>query len=381
MNKIILLLVGIFLTVSAQAQKAEPIQSFAKEAMPMQWYKQQLSLWKKEVEKNKLDENAWYNVFRAQRILSYHDSTDHRKTEERDADLIKVVDEMEKVISNTYTFNFCKWQLGGNDMKYYPYLEKAIAIAPNRKDHIDYMINIGELQRNSKQRNEYSLKRINVGEMSTGMMYYNYNTLIGLEKNAILITAGDNDTYPAWALQAQGIRTDVTVLNAYLLHIKEYREKVFTELGIKQIDISKEDEFEFFNKKLVKHLAQNKNNYPVYLALTSAGCNNLLDEIEDKLYLIGLAYVYQTNSIDNIAILKKNVEQLYALDYLDKAFYTEISIDRTKQINQNYIVPMLKLYEHYKMAGDIQKLQWIKEKLIFISKGADDEKTILKYLD
>jgi hypothetical protein len=69
------------------------------------------------------------------------------------------------------------------------------------------------------------------GLVSPGLLYYNYNTLSGLKPNAIVLTFGDNDTYPLWLLQAKGIRTDVTVINVYLFLIDDYRNKVMKELG------------------------------------------------------------------------------------------------------------------------------------------------------
>lgn len=54
------------------------------------------------------------------------------------------------------------------------------------------------------------------------LLQWNENMLRSTPPNALLITNGDNDTYPAWFLQEQGIRTDVTIVNRSLLNIKEY---------------------------------------------------------------------------------------------------------------------------------------------------------------
>ena len=381
MKKTLFLLLSFISFYSMFAQEAVKIPAFAKERHPMSWYQTQIKAWDKMIKMNPSDENAWYNYYSANRILIFHDEAQQPSLREKDQRIIDLVERMGEKIPNSYTYNFCKWQLGGNNMAYYSFLEKAIAIDSNRIEHIDYMINIGELQRNLPQRDAYSLKKIQTRQMSAGMMYYNYNVLIGLEKNAILLTCGDNDTYPAWALQAKGIRKDVKVINLYLLLIKEYREKIFAELGMKDLKVSDEQWADFFKHKLVSQLQANKQQFPVYIALTCMGNQPFAESVQQDLYLVGLTYLYKKESFDNIAILKKNMEQLFALDYLDRQFYDEISTSWVKEINRNYIVPMIKLYQHYTDSGEGQKKAWIKEKLILVSQGTEDEETVLKYIN
>jgi tetratricopeptide (TPR) repeat protein len=53
--------------------------------------------------------------------------------------------------------------------------------------------------------------------------YYGWNMINFLEKDALLITNGDNDTFPLWYLQqVEGIRPDVEIVNLSLLQINWY---------------------------------------------------------------------------------------------------------------------------------------------------------------
>lgn len=383
MKKITSLFILLLILVAVgRAQTPEPVYSFAKIWHPIEWYQQQQAAWKAEIDKNKTNAQAWYFYFRASRVLTMNDKSDNRTPDEKTKSLEAIVDEMEKLVPNSFEYNHARWiVLGFRDITKYPYLEKAAQLSPNNPLMLCDMINWGEMTRDIKHRDDYANRWYLSGDFSPGLLYYNYNMMAGLKENAIVITTGDNDTYPIWMLQAgQGFRKDITAINTSLITVKEYRDKLFKELGIPALDYNPWESKELaqkFNNELPAILASNTKKYPVYVALTA--CGDLAEIYSDKLYLTGLAYEYNTATIDNLALLKKNFEQNYALDYLDKYFYADISIEFVKRININYIVPMVKLYEHYILAGETQKAENLKVKALKVAEGTDEETEVKKY--
>lgn len=378
MKRHIIIITALFFTLRGFGQKPEQIYSFARAHKPLSYYKEQAILWKKEVDSNPKNANAWYNYYRVNRNLLFNDTTDPRPYNDRREDVVRLLDDMGKNIPETYEYNYCRMAHEGFGGNYMEYLKKAMEMGEGRSEHLDYVAIWSELERNLERRHEYAKKLFEAGLISTGMMYYNYNVIAGLKPNAIIFTAGDNDTYPLWALQGQGVRRDVTVINLSLLGVDYYREKLFKELGVDKWVADTAKPHKQYKEKIVKHVAGNKKGFPVYLGLTVDPAYSSL--IKDNLYITGVAMEYSETSLDNIALLKRNFEQLYALDYLDRPFYQDISADLVKIINCNYVVPMLKLYDHYKTAGDTQKMEWIKNKVLLVAKGGDDEKEIKKHL-
>ncbi|TAE86868.1 MAG: hypothetical protein EAY81_04980 [Bacteroidetes bacterium] len=381
-----LLAFGIIIPLLLHGQKPEHIYSFATSLKPVDWYKQQKELWKKEIGENQANSYAWYNYYRSSRNAVRTDTTDKRSHEQKANELRSIVEEMGKAVPESFEYNLCKWMNEGNNLAYISYLEQAEKLGEGRTEHLSDLIVWGELERNTTKRDKYSLAMFEGKECSPGLLYYNHNVLMGLKENAIIVTCGDNDTYPLWMLQAKGIRRDVTVINASLIRVDSYRNKLFKELGIQAWESDEQlakknpnsvDINTRYEKTLITHLAKNTKSLPVYLVLTCG--ESYSNPIADQLYLTGLAYEYSEKSIDNIAWLKRNFEQVYTLDYIEKSFFYDISAYYTNLTTFNYVVPMVKLYDHYKTANELDKAERIKKRVLFIVKGRAEENDIKNY--
>ncbi len=94
-----------------------------------------------------------------------------------------------------------------------------------------------------------NLARINWKDHDRSQLYiawdYAYNLLQSTEKDAILFTNGDNDTFPLWYLQdVEGVRRDVRIVNLSLINISWYIRELKTTMpyGVRKIPISLTDQ-------------------------------------------------------------------------------------------------------------------------------------------
>jgi tetratricopeptide (TPR) repeat protein len=251
---------------------------------------------------------------------------------------------------------------------------------------------------------------------------YSYNMLNSCEPNAILITNGDNDTFPLWYLQeVDSIRRDVRVVNLSLLNtgwyiqqLRDLEPKVDVRISDEEIDqlglipweskkvslevpqsygeaetqefrskfqnqnISRPDKITFKvdpalkargvgalriqDYMVLRILSANKWKKPVYFAVTVAR-SNMLTELQQYMRMDGLAYkiVPFKNWKISPDVLERNLVDIYKYRGLqDSTVYYDKNI---QGLLQNYRTAFLQVAEYYARENNIEKVQYLMEEM------------------
>jgi tetratricopeptide (TPR) repeat protein len=108
------------------------------------------------------------------------------------------------------------------------------------------------------------------------LIEYNKNMLFSTPANAVLITNGDYDTYPAWLLQGDGLRPDVLIVNRSLLNLKDYARFLVQQglpLGLSEQELEQlkhimaDGRFMSISEQLIQRLLK-QTSRPVVLSTT-----------------------------------------------------------------------------------------------------------------
>jgi len=372
-------LVPLTLVCASNNDQPETVYSVIYVQKPNGWYISQADLWKAEIDKDPQNADAWRNYYSAVRYARY---TETIKTKEKRERLREIIDEMGRAIPNTYEYYYLKNKNDG-DINNIEYLQKAYEIDPDNPELYSDFVGHYEFVGNEKKMEEFLDKWYTSQELAPGLLHYNYNVLMSTAKNAVLFTNGDNDTYPIWMLQKiKKVRTDVTVLNVSLMMAKkEYLDRKLREKGIKlNYDELPAYRTQEFVSALGEYIAQNYSHIPVYFALTLWG--EYFAPIKDNLYIVGLAYKFSTERLDNTALIQKNIQN-FRLDYLSFDWYSEnyLATSLMHKLNLNYVASMVSLVEHYYQSGESDKAKFWADKALALAEKAGYDEELLKDLE
>lgn len=369
----------MFCVVSfSYAQELETVYSITKERHELSWYETQLKLWKVEIDKNEQNANAWYNYYSAARALRNLSVHEDGKPKEEYIELCKTISEDAiKKIPETFEGNHLYWWQQGLGSNKVEYLEKAHKISPNDPRAFDDLLINYELKRNKEGVKNICNKMYDGNELAPSILNWGYNLLSGLDKNAVIFTHGDNDTYALWIIQnAKEHRKDVTVINTSLILLDEYRKHITDELGLPEIELEKTAEGQM---NVCKAILTNDKDVPVYVAVTAISQFSE-PSIKENLYLTGLAYKYCKTSFNNMGTIQRNFEKRYLLDHLKVNFGYHLGNDVARNIEGLYLPSLIKLYKHYSESENLSRKAEVEELIIRISERTGQQSEVYEVL-
>lgn len=247
-----------------------------------------------------------------------------------------------------FALNYLRFSRVFGTAEGWPLLLAAHAAQPDRYEAYPALITYFTLEGNQERISELLDGMHQKEPIPHGVMDYNYNQLIGCPPSAILLTAGDADTYPSWWLQAiEKIRPDVEVLNASLmLSFPDYKERKLRLLALETSIGQTINQA----KDLVEVLAN--TGRPIMVSATS---NRLLAELpSEQLFVMGLAFQYGKEPVDNLALLNQLYTDLWRTDQLFSPLSNDAGQRVADQLNANYLPALLALYQHYAEVGHPQ---------------------------
>ncbi|MCH2045652.1 MAG: formylglycine-generating enzyme family protein [Saprospiraceae bacterium] len=353
----------------------QKIYNITRQNFDLDYYINQSELWKQRLHSSQKDADAWLNYYTANKMIQLKGGPIAQ------TDLDQIAKEVQTTIPNSFEALYIQYWNAPNNRKKITDLEKAYQLRPDRYETYPEFIIHHEKSRKFNKIKEFCNKWIASGEYSSGILNWNYNVLMSLDKNAILLTFGDNDTHPIWLLQyTRNIRKDINILNVNMILDKEYQNTIFSELNIAEYAFSQSDFLteQEYQRALIDHILIQRKEHSVYFGVGAP--QQLIQPYESNLYLTGLSFKYSKKDIDNIAILKTNYEHLFMTDYLRVNLYHDISQSIVDLYNLNYLPSFLILRKHYESANNNQSLEQIEKLIIQVADAGGKGKAIRQYL-
>lgn len=358
-----ILIIGLILIVHTigRTQKVQQVHSTIQQKKTTAHYEKQIELWKQKINAPSTSNKEWLNYFIAHQELFQRGRIDKEKLQAIQQQLNKAIPQTFEALYTAYLVNE----------------EEQLLLKAYEKDSTrveTYAHLVANYYKKNEQGKAAAMckKWLSAGAYHKDVLHWNYNALIGLAPKGILLTKGENYTFPLYLLQhGKQIRTDVLVLSMdWLVEEKSYLSAICSQLGIPMLGEGDE-------KEILTHLVKHINNRPLYVGVGIS--RETISGHEEELYMIGLAFQYSNQVVNNVALLKDNYENKFLLDYLKLSLDPNVDTEVSQQMNLKYLPAFLLLHEYYEEAENWEAANNIKQMSLEIAKAANEEKRLEQY--
>ena len=359
---VILLGSTILFSQNREHRKVRPkkIEGIAKEEKTVSYYTEQSLLWKQLLDEKPDNSEAWQNYYKAERAKLQLEDPDlwvnnRQLFYER---LEPIISKSEGHIGNEFDFFYMKG-LNSEGKSSIENLKMAYSIDPERPEVYGWLFSYYVPRFKEPECKELAGKMLTANIYSDANLKWNYNALVSVDRNGVIISNGDMDGIPKWVLQyGAGVRNDVLVVNKWFMADSEkYRIEIYERLNLSEAELGKSDfqDLAKYADYLVVDLFK-RVELPMYISSGTSLKFFEENELEDKMYLVGNVLKYSTKKFDNISVIKNNFENNYFMEYIFQNFqhHHEDEIVKT-QMNLTYLPSLILLREYYESVEDRHK--------------------------
>ncbi len=340
MKKLVYLIAILSSSVLLAFDKPENVPSKITELRSKNWYQEISQSWKHYLYENPTDEKGWIDYYKASEYAG-----------KSKPELSLIANTVKERFPGSFTSYYLSFREQGWSNEGVAALKKALAMKDAEEYALEDQLILDYLKDNANRLSS-AQQVFNAGLIHASTLNYNYNLLMSVSENGILITDALHTTIPIWVLQdVMGVRKDVTILNLELARAQE--SYVTNVLATKNLNAS------------VDELLSSKNETQVFYALTLP--RQQLQEIENHLYVIGLASTNGNDDFNHFEVLKENIEERFLMDYLTIDFNGEPKTATGNVLSSNYIVPLLLLKEFYDNLNNEERSEEIKHQILAIA--------------
>jgi len=262
-------------------------------------------------------------------------------------------------VTLSYLYNpmYGDWQAADRDTAWF-HIQKGIECNPN--DGNVWLASWTEaIYRKDRETESRSLKMlVETGFLTPAILAFNRWMLQHLPQDAILLTNGDMDTYPAVALQeTEGFRRDVTVMNYSLLNTRWYQQHIQDrynarfpmtdeELDSLKATKDKKDKLKTVASRImgeiVKAKAENRFDRPLAISIT-VGDFSFEEGFKDHFVLMGAYNLWSDEETEpnyDLDAIKTSLKSLnfndFAGPFVSAADKSPVRIVSTRKIALNF---------------------------------------------
>lgn len=347
------LIIVASLMASTYAGAQEQIESILVSERDSAYYAEQFRLWQQVTRHQPKNANAWRNLYQAAHYSWWynHNDTTHAQ----------VIRDMGEAVPDSYDYYWCHYKAGLD----FDDAEKALRQLPDHPTFCDYDLWTAYLARIMDEERLADLCRrfYESGTYSPSVLQFNYNELQGMDEGAIYFANGDAVLIPKFILQyGKGLHQDKLIVCMSYLYLPEYRAKLLDRLGIDPKEhnfdttsgwTSQEDSdrsVRAFIDLIISHTRR-----PVYFSRMNGSQEN--DPWKDHLYNEGLTLRYSPEPYDNMAVMRRNVEQRYLMEYLLEQFTPDLS-STGRRLSASYAYLLGDLQRYYQQ-NDPSRYEWL----------------------